>query len=74
MFTMTAEKLKAFLTTLLLSGCAGLSRQDMYRERRESVKIRKYIFACLFSIHNTINLSYHEQVCLSGLRFERYFS
>ena len=24
--------------------------------------------------HNTISLSCHEQVCLSGLRFERYFS
>ena len=29
--------------------------------------IRKNIFACLFSIHNTISLSRHEQVCLSGL-------
>ena len=29
--------------------------------------IRKNIFACLFSIHNTISLS-----CLSGLHFERY--
>ena len=36
--------------------------------------IRKNIFACLFSIHNIISLSRHEQVCLSGLRFERYFS
>ena len=36
--------------------------------------IRKNVFACLFSIHNTISLSRHEQVCLSGLRFERYFS
>ena len=34
----------------------------------------KDIFACLFSIHNIISLSCHEQVCLSGLRFERYFS
>ena len=25
-------------------------------------------------IHNTISLSCLEQVCLSGLRFERYFS
>ena len=36
--------------------------------------IRKNIFARLFSIHNTISLSRHEQVCLSRLRFERYFS
>ena len=35
--------------------------------------IHKDIFACLFSIDNTISLSCHEQVCLSGLRFERYF-
>ena len=34
----------------------------------------KNVFARLFSIHNTISLSRHEQVCLSGLRFERYFS
>ena len=26
--------------------------------------IRKNIFACLFSVHNTISLSRHEQVCL----------
>ena len=33
--------------------------------------IHKDIFACLFSIHNTISLSCREQVCLSGLCFER---
>ena len=33
--------------------------------------IHKDIFACLFSIHNIISLSCHEQVSLSGLRFER---
>ena len=36
--------------------------------------ICKNIYAGLFSIHNTISLSCHEQVYLSGLRFERYFS
>ena len=37
--------------------------------------VHKDLFACLFSIHNIIiSLSCHEQVCLSGLRFERYFS
>ena len=36
--------------------------------------IRKNIFACLFSAHNIISLSRHEQVCLMRLRFERYFS
>ena len=34
------------------------------------LNIRKNIFACLFSIHNTISLSCREQVCLSGLRFK----
>ena len=28
------------------------------------IGIRKNIFACLFSVHNTISLSRHEQVCL----------
>ena len=27
-------------------------------------EVRKNIFACLFSVHNTISLSRHEQVCL----------
>ena len=36
--------------------------------------ILKDIFVCLFSIHNITSLSCHEQVCLSGLHFERYFS
>ena len=34
---------------------------------RKEVNIHKDIFACLFSIHNIISLSCHEQVCLSGL-------
>ena len=34
--------------------------------------IRKNIFACLFSVHNTITLSRHEQVCLMRLRFIIY--
>ena len=29
-YTMTVEKLKAFLTILLVSGYAGLPRQEMY--------------------------------------------
>ena len=37
-------------------------------------ELRKNIFACLFSVHNTTSLSPHEQVCLMRLRFERYFS
>ena len=35
MFTMTVEKLKAFLTILLVSRYAELPRQEMYLERRE---------------------------------------
>ena len=35
--------------------------------------IRKNIFACLFSVYNTIRLSPHEQVCLIRLRFKKCF-
>ena len=35
MFTITVEKLKALLTILLVSGYAGLPRQEMYLERQE---------------------------------------
>ena len=31
------------------------------------ITIRKNIFACLFSVHNKISLSRHEQVCLNIL-------
>lgn len=34
-FTMTMDKIKAFLAILLVSGYAELSRQEMYWERRE---------------------------------------
>ena len=40
-------------------------------------RIRNNIFACLFSLHNIISLSRHEQVCEAKfvrLSFERYFS
>ena len=36
--------------------------------------LRKNIFAYLSSIHNTLSLLDYEQVCLSGLRFERSIS
>ena len=39
-----------------------------------TVDIRKNIFACLLSVHNTISLSHHEQVCLIRIFFERYLS
>ena len=35
MFTMAVEKVKAFLKILLVSGYAGLPRQEIYWERRE---------------------------------------
>ena len=41
---------------------------------RQPLNMRKNIFACLFSVYNTISLSRHEQVCLIKLRFEIYFS
>ena len=34
--------------------------------------VLKDIFVCLFSIHNIVSLSCHEQVCLSGLRPLKY--
>ena len=52
----------------------NLVKNDYQNSSKVLFSIHKDIFACLFSIHNTISLSCHEQVCLSGLRFERYFS
>ena len=46
----------------------------IYLTRKKMIYIRKNIFTCLFSVHNAISLSRHEQVCLIRLRFERYFS
>ena len=34
--------------------------------------LRKNIFACLFSVHNTTSLSSHEQVCFSQSRYSFY--
>ena len=34
------------------------------------VSIRKNIFACMFSVHNTKSLSRHEQVCLMNVDTE----
>ena len=61
----------------LMKGIAKIIEKYKYnltKRKRISYDIHKDIFACLFSIHNTISLSCHEQVCLSGLRFKRYFS
>ena len=52
--------------------CLSFARELIFIVNSKK-NIRKNIFACLFSIHNTISLSRHEQVYLSGLRFERYF-
>ena len=49
-------------------------RKDLIKKLNKYLVILKNIFACLFSVHNTISLSRHEQVCLMRLRFERYFS
>ena len=38
------------------------------------VLVDRFIKTLKAKIYNTINLSRHEQVCLSRLRFERYFS
>ena len=43
--------------------------QMQLSKKQNNFYIHKNIFACLFSIHNTISLSCHEQVCLSGLCF-----
>ena len=38
-------------------------------QKVDAKSIRKNIFTCVFSIHNTIRLTCHEQVCLRRLRF-----
>ena len=64
----------------LLSNIEKIFEKLMYKRlytflnNNNFIYIRKNIFACLFSVHNTISLSRHEQVCLMRLRFERYFS
>ena len=44
------------------------------QENKVVIDIRKNIFVCLFSVHKTISLSRHEQVCLIRLHFQIYFS
>ena len=58
------------------SDSKGLTKRSIAHKilKNKAFNIRKNIFACLFSVHNTISLSRHEQVCLMRLRFERYFS
>ena len=51
----------------------GVDLTDM-RLISNLLNIRKNIFACLFSVHNTISLSRHEQVGLIRLSFKKYLS
>ena len=46
----------------------------MGTETNMLTSIHKKVFACLFSVHNTVSLSHHDQVCIMRLRFERYLS
>ena len=41
--------------------------------KKQKFELRQNISACLFSVHSTIRLSRHEQICVMRLRFERYF-
>ena len=41
---------------------------------KDKICVCTNILACLFSVHNTIRILCHEQVCLIRLHFERYFS
>ena len=56
---------------MISRGCSTLAINNnltLLRYLKKGFNIPKDIFACLFSIHNTISLSCHEQVCLSGLQ------
>ena len=60
--------------TVKLSKNKYYHHKSSYKLENMLKDICKNIFACLFSVHNTISLSRHEQVCLIRLRVERYFS
>ena len=51
-----------------------INTQEFNKLTKRSFDIQKNIFAFLLSVHSTISLSCHEQVCFLRLRFERYFS
>ena len=51
-----------------------INTTENIRKALDDGNIGKNIFACLFSIHNAIRLSHHEQVSLMRLRSERHFS
>ena len=72
------HEMKAFAKAYksLFESLTNNSKKNYYTRRLENYEndICKKIFACLFSVHNTIILLHHEQVCLIRLRFERYLS
>ena len=53
-----------FLSEKELLSWTYVLKKTLWR-KKNNIFICKNIFACLFSIHNTISLSRHEQVCLS---------
>ena len=60
----------------LLVTCEMLGRfvNILIADDKYSLRIRENMFACLFSVNNTISLSRHEEVCFIMLCFERYSS
>ena len=55
-----------FISSFIYKNLCTLSYETVKRTLFDD--IHKNIFTCLFSIHNSISLSCHEQVNLSGLR------
>ena len=62
-------KLSGIRTCLLITNIwEDASLSEIYKQKLLPNKhLPKNIFACLFSVHNGISLSRHEQVCLSIL-------
>ena len=52
---------------LIISGSGSGKTNALLNLMNNQPDICKNIFACLFSVHNTISLSRHEQVCLMRL-------
>ena len=52
---------------LIIGGSGSGKTNALLNLMNNQPDIRKNIFACLFSVHNTISLSRHEQVCLMRL-------
>ena len=45
-----------------------------HKNPKEKLEIHNNNFTCPFSVHSTVSLSRHEQLCLIRLCLERYFS